>query len=202
MGNVENTFRHATNPVAVLAARGWVYNFSASAANGTTTGTTTYANTTPSWCFHLPAASLYAAIPLYCSLGQTGTVAGGAISVIMEVDNADRYTSGGTAMTCVNSRTDFSNTIPDGAFHEATGTAITATNAYGNRIWGVTVGQDVSPAEGVSNELVWTPPNGTPEFLVPTASVGASWLINTNAGTTGATWFYSFKVAIFPITEL
>lgn len=204
MGTVSNIFRHSNNPMAELTAKGWVYNFSAAAASTTVTGSTSFANTDPTFCLSVNGglATPLCVIPLYMSLGQTGTVAGGAISVIMEVDNAARLSSGGTAMTLVNARTDGINAVTGLSFHSATGSAIVATNAYGNRIWGVTVGQDVSPAEGVSNELVWTPPAGAPEILVANATQGCSWLIYTLAASTGPTWFYSFKVAAFPLKEL
>lgn len=196
MGTVHDIFKKSNNPIASLVEQGWVYDLSDSAANTTQISTTTYANTTPMYGVSLAAASGLAAIPLYATLGQTGTVAGGAITVIMEKDNAARL-SGGSNMTSMNTLT-MASGLPTGA------SALilpTATNAYGLRMWGITVGQDVSPAEGVSNELVWTPPAG-PEYLVTTASVGAYWGINVNAGTTGATLFCTLKVAIFPLTEL
>jgi hypothetical protein len=76
--------------------------------------------------------------------------------------------------------------------------AIVATNAFGIQMWAPLVGQDVSPAEGVTNELVWTPPAGVPDFLIGPAA----WLINTNAATTGPTWNFAFKIAAFLTTEL
>lgn len=199
MGAVENIFRHAQNPVAVLAAQGRVFNLSASAINTTTTGTTTLANTTPTWLLDVPSGAT--CVPLLASIQQAGTVAGGAITVIMEVDNADRYTSGGTALTALNARlggaalTDVDSAL---AMYSRISSAITATDAYGVQIWSALVGADVSPAEGVTNELVWTPPTGAPEFLVGPAA----WLIYTNAATTGPTWNFSFKIAAFATTEL
>lgn len=200
MGAVEAIFRHAQNPVAVLAAQGRVYNLAASAIDTTTTGTTTLANTTPTWLLDVPDG--ITCIPLLASLQQAGTVAGGAITVIMEVDNADRYTSGGTALTVLNSRIGGS-VLPSSAgvspaMYSRIGTAITATAAYGAQIWSALVGQDVSPAEGVTNELVWTPPSGAPEYLVGPAA----WLIYTDAATTGPTWNFAFKIAAFLTTEL
>jgi hypothetical protein len=133
---------------------------------------------------------------------QAGTVAGGAVTVLMEKDNANRYTSGGTAILAMNSLT-MASGLPTGATgFSITGSAITATNAVGMKMWGTIVGPDVSPAEGVTNELVWVPPAGAPDYLVTTASVGASWLVNTYAGTTGPQWRWSAKWAVFPLTEL
>jgi hypothetical protein len=201
VGAIENIFRHAQNPLAVLAAQGRVFDFAASAINTTATGTTTLANTSPSFLLDIPVD--ITCIPVYASLQQAGTVAGAAITVIMEKDNADRYTSGGTAMTIYNDR---GRTIPDNgaatplspAFYSTIGSAIVATNAYGIQMWAPLVGQDVSPAEGVTNELVWTPPAGAPDFLIGPAA----WIVNTNAGTTGPTWNFAFKVAVFRTSEL
>lgn len=201
MGTVLNVFRHSNNPVATLTEMGYVYDLSEATLNGTCTGPTSFATTSPTLIFALDAASGLAAIPLYLSLGQTGTVAGGAISVLMEKDNADRYTSGGTAATAVKNNTMVAG-LPTGASaFSTTGSAIVATDAAGIRMWGVTVGMDVSPAEGVSNELVWTPPAG-PEVLITTAALGATWIINTSASTTGPTWFWAMKVAVFPLGQL
>ncbi|KKM13472.1 hypothetical protein LCGC14_1715850 [marine sediment metagenome] len=200
MGAIESIFRQAHNPVAVLTAQGRVFNLSASAINTTTLGTTTLANTTPTWLLDVPTG--ITCFPISSSLQQAGTVAGGAITVIMETDNADRYTSGGTALTVLNARTDGGALPSSGgvspAMYSRISTAITATNAYGNQIWSVIVGQDISPAEGVPNELVWTPPAGAPEFLVGPAA----WLIYTNAASTGPTWLFSFKIAAFLTTDL
>ena len=197
-GAVTDIFRHAQNPVAVLASLGYVYDLGASAINTTTTGSTTLANTAPT--FHLDIPAGITCIPLLASLQQAGTVAGAAITVIMEKDNADRYTSGGTELTVYNDRGEslpsFGGVSP--AMYSRIGSDIVAANAYGIQMWAPLVGQDVSPAEGVTNELVWTPPMGKPDLLIGPAA----WLIYTNAGTTGPTWNFSFAIAAFLSAEL
>ena len=203
MGVVQDIFKKSNNPIAELVERGWVYDLSEAAFNTAPTGTITLANTTPLLLLALAAqADPLCAIPLYLSLCQTGTVAGGAVTVIMEKDNANRLTSGGTDATVLNARMTKTHSLPSGAtMRSRTDSGITATNAYGIRMWGVTVGQDVSPAEGVPNELVWTPPAG-PDYIEATADLGASWLIFADAGTTGPTLFWSARVAIFPASQL
>jgi hypothetical protein len=208
MGVVRNIFHHSQNPIAELTSLGYVYNISQVALTTPITGVTSFATTTPSFIVVADAASGMTFVPLYFSYQQSGTVAGGTISIFMEVDNADRYTSGGTAQTVMNAwvnGTGFGNaqtTLPTGvtAF-AATGTAITATDAVGIRIWSPEVGQDVAPAEGVSNELVWTPPAGGPEVLSTSATLGASWLVHAVAATTGPTFRYSAKIAVFPTSQ-
>ena len=199
MGAIESIFRHAANPVAVMTAQNRVFNVGPASISTTAAGTTTQANTTPTWLLDIPSG--ITCIPLLVSLAQTGTVAGGAITVIMEVDNADRYTSGGAAMTVLNARTDGPALPSSGGVAPVfyvRSAAIAATDAYGVQIWAPVVGPDVSSAEGAITELVWTPPMGAPEYLVGPAAL----LINTNAGTTAPTWNYAFKIAAFLTTEL
>ena len=203
MGVVQDIFKKSNNPIAELVERGWVYDLSEAAFDTVPTGSTTLADTAPLIIVDLAAQSdPMCLVPLYLSLAQTGTVAAGAITVIMAKDNAARYTSGGTAATVLNARMTKTHSLPSGArAFSRTASPIVATDAYGIRMWGLTVGQDVSPAEGVPNELVWTPPAG-PDYIEATADLGASWLVYANAGTTGPTLFWSARVAIFPASQL
>ena len=203
MGQLSTIFRNYQDPFGFLAAEGYMYRFSGATLNTTATGATSFATTTPTFCFVVDAATQYAAIPAEARLFQAGTVGGGAVSVLMEIDNADRYTSGGTALlsqNCLTKGPTLASRITAGAMamYDTNSTAITATDAVGIRTYGALLGQDVSPAEGAVNEIIWTPQAGI-DILAPTASLGASWLINTFAGVTGPTWFYSFKVAVVPL---
>ena len=199
-------FRTCNDPFGYLAAEGYMYRFSGAALNTTATGATSFATTTPTFVCVVDAATQYAVIPAEARLFQAGTVAGGAVSVLMEIDNADRYTSGGTALLSQNCKTDgptLASRVTTGAIamYDTNGSAITATDAVGIRTFGALLGQDVSTAEGAVNEVSWAPQAGI-DILTPTSSLGASWLINTFAGTTGPTWFYSFKVAVVPLSWL
>jgi hypothetical protein len=197
-GFIHDLFKNSNDPFGWLAADGRMWRFSGAALNTTATGATSFATTTATFILAVDAAVQYAVIPAEARIFQAGTVAGGAVTVLMEIDNADRYTSGGTAMLSLNTRTD-GPALPSGiAMYDTNGSAIVSTNAVGIRTAGYLLGQDVSPAEGAVNEIIWTPQAG-PDFLVPTASVGASWIINTSAATTGPTWFYSFKAAVVPL---
>ena len=195
---IARLFREAADPFGVLAAEGYLYRFAGSALNTTATGATSFATTTPTFLLSVAAGAQVAVIPAEMRLFQAGTVAGGAITYLMEMDNADRYTSGGTAMTAQNAKTD-GLALPSAVkAYSTVGSAITATNAVGIRMDGALLGQDVSPAEGAVQTVSWEPKAGV-DFLVPTASAGASWLINTSAGSTGPTWFFSFKAAVVPL---
>lgn len=198
MSQIETIFRNYQDAFGYLAAQGRMYRFAGAALNTAATGATSVATTTPTFLLAVAAGTEYAVIPAEMRLFQSGTVAGGAITYLMEMDNANRYTSGGTAMTVMNSRIG-GPALPSGiAMYSTAGSAITATDAVGIRMDGALLGPDVSPAEGAVNQLVWTPQAG-PDFLVPTASLGASWLVNTSATTTGPTWFFSFKAAVVPL---
>lgn len=199
MSLITDLFRDYYDPFGWLSAQGRLYRLSEAALNTPTTGPTSFATTSPTLAVFLDAGSGLAMIPAEARLFQAGTVAGGAVTVLMEMDNADRYTSGGTAATVMS--TDLRNTaLPSGATAFSTsGAAIVATDAVGVRMAGYLLGQDVSPAEGAVNEIIWTPSAG-PDILTTTASRGASWLINTSAASTGPTWLWSLKVAIFPLS--
>lgn len=204
MGLIQDLFKNYQDPFGWLAAEGYMYRFGGSALNTVATGATSVATTTATFVGVVDAGADHFIIPAEARLFQAGTVAGGAVTVLMEMDNADRYTSGGTAMTAQNVRTDgptLASRTSAVNFYSTVGSAIVSTDAVGVRMAGYLLGQDVSPAEGAVNEIVWTPQAG-PELLVPTASLGASWLINTSAGTTGPTWFFSFKAAVVPTSWL
>lgn len=173
-----------------LAANGRVYYASDADYDDRVTGQTSAANTTPTFLLNVPSGTT--AIPLMMSLCQAGTVAGGAVDVLMVIDNANRYGSSGTAETALCARTDIT-AAPACTLYSSP----TATDAYGVRIMGLTIGQDVSPAEGAVQEIIWTPQAGM-DFLVGPAA----WLVYTYAASTGPSWYWSFKWAEFPTGQL
>lgn len=190
MSKWQDLVHHYNDPAAWLAAEGRVYYGAEAALNTTITGPISFATTTPTLLLDVPSGTT--AIPLMVRLFQAGTVAGGAVTVLIEIDNADRYTSGGTAATVLGSRTTGSKTNA-ATLYSRTGSAITATDAVGIRLAGYLLGQDVSPAEGAVNEVVWTPTAGLDLVVGPGA-----FIVNTFAGTTGPTWYYSVKWAEIP----
>lgn len=206
MGQLSTIFLNYQDPFGYLAAEGYMYRFSGAALNTTATGATSFATTTPTFCLVVDAGTQFAVIPAEARLFQAGTVAGGAITYLMEMDNADRYTSGGTALLAQNVKTTgptLASRVTAGAvaMYDTNSTAIVATDAVGIRMDGALLGQDVSPAEGAVQSIIWTPQAGI-DILAPTASLGASWLINTSAAVTGPTWLYSFKAAVVPLSWL
>jgi hypothetical protein len=171
------------NLMGELAAQGRLFTASAAAANTTVTGATSFATTTPTFLLDVPEGTT--AFPLRFTGGQTGTVAGAVVHGIVVWDNADRYTSGGTAATVLNQM--FHTRTSISTFYTATGSAIVATDAYGVRDMAISTAADVEPAEGALQELIWTPNGGPIGLRGP-----AAWLLHAYAGTTGPTLWYTF----------
>ena len=173
----------------LLASQGRIFTASDADQNDLVTGQTSFVSTTPTFLIDVPSGTTI--VPLLVSLGQTGTVAGDTVNVIIELDNADRYNTGGTSETVFNNKT------AGGVFTNAATlySNPTAETGYGIRAFGISVAQDVAPAEGISNEVLWTP-TSTPEFLVGPAA----FLVYTYATTTGPTWFWTIKWAEIPTT--
>lgn len=169
-----------------LAAEGKVYYASDADQNDLVTGQTSFAATTPTFLLDIPTGTTV--IPLMMRLFQSGTVAGAAVDVIMEFDNAARYSAAGTAETVLASKTTGAQATACTLYSNPTAAA-----GYGVRVYGATLGQDVSPAEGAVNEVIWTPQGGL-DFLVGPAA----WATYTYAGTTGPTWLWTFKWAEIP----
>lgn len=175
-----------------LGARGHVFYASDADQNDAVTGQTSFANTTPTFLLNVPSGTT--AIPLLARMGQTGTVAGGNIDVLMEFDDAARYSSGGTAETILCARTDAPLTNNTNFTNATLYSGATASAGYGVRVFGREFAQDVDPASTeFVPEVVWTPIAGL-DFLVGPAS----WLIYTYAATTGPTWYWTIKWAAFP----
>jgi hypothetical protein len=199
MSTWRNILQHYSDPAAYLTSEGRVFYASDAAAGDLVTGQTSFATTTPTFQLAVPVGNV--AIPLMMRLFQSGTVAGAFISVQMEFDNAIRYSSSGTAETVLCARTGFGNGfLTTGSFAAVTFRSNpTATDAYGVRVAGYTLAQDVAPAEGAVQEILWTPTAGL-DLLEGgvTGGTGASWNVYTYAASTGPTWQYTFKWAVIP----
>lgn len=187
-----------TDPLSMYAGEGRGFYYSDADQNDTVTGQTSFAATTPTFLLVNPAASGVYILPLMVSLVQTGTVAGGDIDVLVELDNANRFSSGGTQELAFCTRTD----SPRGTV-AADGTGInkgilysgaTATSAIGVNVQRQRLGPDISPAEGAVQEYFWAP-TGSLDYIAP----GGSLLVYTYAGTTGPTWLWSFKTLEIPL---
>lgn len=184
------TFRGA--PVAAdflwqLGAEGKLFIASDADQNDLVTGQTSFADTTPTFLIDVPAGKVV--VPLFLNLSQTGSVAGGDINVIIEIDSKKRYASSGTSEKVFNSRL-------TGKPGSVVYSGATAGAGYGVRIYGVTLAPDVSPAEGPVQGPLWRPE--IPYFL----QGPASFLVYTYAASTGPTWLWNLGFAEFDTQEL
>lgn len=157
---------------------------------------TSYAATDPTFLLAVPDGTV--AIPLWVRLVQAGSVAGGAISIHISIDNTNLYSSGGTSEAIDNLRTD--GAAANSTLYSSAGSAIVASAATGARaiIWHHVIAPDVAPAsaDAAQFDVLWTPP-------APLYVVGAgSFLIYTYAATTAPTWYWSIGWAEIPESEL
>ncbi len=151
-------------------------------------GQTSFVATTPTFALHVPTGSL--AVPLEVVLQQAGTVAGGAISVVVEISSAvGIYASGGIADKQVALYPGSSYTTACQVYSNPTTTA-----GYGCQIAMWLRGMDISSAEGAPTEIVWRP--AAPIFLLGPVSLK----VYTWAASTGPSWLWSFKYADLPTT--
>lgn len=153
-----------------------------------TAGQTSYAATTPTWVVDVPLGRTV--IPLFVNLSQSGSVAGGAVDVIISIDRDNtRRSSGGTVEKVYGVRKGRSTPVA------VYSTNPTASSGYGIRVWAATIGQDVSPAEGAVPGPFWRPE-------IPLELEGpASLLIYTYAASTAPTWYWSIGFGEFLTSE-
>lgn len=176
-----------------LAHEGRIYVASDGDENDTVTGQTSFAATTPTFLLDVPDGTV--AVPLWVNLAQAGTVAGDSISIHISIDNANRYSSGGTAESSLALRTD----APNGAAASTLYSGATAGAASSARsLFHKVLAEDVDPASADVSalDLLWVPP--APILLVGDAAL----LVFTYAGTTGPTWRWSIGWAELPESAL
>jgi hypothetical protein len=155
--------------------------------NDVVTGQTSFANTAPSFLLRVPGGTV--CLPLFVNLMQTGTVAGGDIELVFELDNVERYASGGTSEKVYNP----TNARGNSCLLYSTPTA---RAGFGMSVARYDLAPDVSPAEGAPNGIFWKPE--MPYLLRGPAAL----LIFSSAGTTGPTWFWNVGWAEWPAKDL
>ncbi len=186
---VREMLERGADITGILTGEGRAFYASDADQNDLVTGQTSFADTTPTFTLSVPQGTV--AIPILVSLGQTGTVAGDTISVIMELTKPGQTRfSSGTAETSQNIGKD--KRVAKATLYST----VTAVAGYGVRVWGVNVAQDVAPAEGISNELIWSPSG--PDFIYGPGEAH----IYTYAGTTGPTWFWTIKWLEVPVERM
>jgi hypothetical protein len=155
--------------------------------NDLVTAVTSFANTTPTFLLQVPLGTV--ALPLFVNLMQSGTVAGGDIDLLFEIDKVERYSTGGTSEKVYNSSTaDGSNCL--------LWSNPTAVAGFGMTVARYDLAPDVSPAEGAPNGIFWKPE-------MPYLLRGpAAFLIYSYAASTAPSWFWNIGWAEFQTSEL
>ena len=158
--------------------------------NDQVTGQTSFANTTPTFLLNVPSGSC--AVPLWFRLYQGGAAAGGAVTVLAELDDIAAYASGGTEEALFYVRNGAGFTSGCKVYSNATATAGYGIGIYHKDV----VGTDVTPAIGdlIDMHLLheWKAP-----FVLPLVGP-ASFKIFTHAGTTAPTWYWTIAFLDVP----
>jgi hypothetical protein len=141
------------------------------------TGQTSFDATTPTFLIQTSGDSK-SIVGLSFSLSQSGTVAGAAIDIAVAVDETARRSSGGTAITPLNSDMGSSTSSVADFYVNPTASAASANVRY---LWTVTVAASI----GTTTSLDFEDGIG----IGTTGSI----LIYTFAATTGPTWRFGFE---------
>ena len=171
-----------------IAVEGRKFYASDADQNDRVTGQTSFANTTPTFLLQNPGNSGVVVIPLFFVLNQTGSVAGGDVDIITELDFDRNTAASGTSETVKNARFGYAR-----ANKALLWSGATAAAGYGVRVDGITTGPDISPAEGALQQYIWTP-TSVMDLMDP----GTCLKVFTFAASTGPTWYWSFAWAEVP----
>lgn len=163
------------------------------AASDVVLAQTSFVATTPTFSLEVPSGTC--AIPLGIKLSQTTPVAGGGITVIMEIVNAVTRSSSGTALAAHSTRTDRIYTPLCTLYSNPT----VAANTVGDRVDAMQMTPNVGATATVTCEpFRWSLDMRNPIFLVGVASMKIySW-----AASTAPTWTASFLWAEIPSTDI
>jgi len=154
------------------------------------TGQTSWVGTTPTFLIYGTNVASRGVLKRM-TLSQSGTVAGGAISIVIAVDSRSRFDAGGTAIVPVNANINYSNASGYTFLYNATALAATATVRY---IQEITIAASVGSVFALDFTEAYEE-NGIP-FAAAGTTIGAytgSLLVYTSAATTGPTWKSSFE---------
>jgi hypothetical protein len=182
-----------------LAREGRIFIASPGAALNTTSlgaAATSFVATTPDFTLEVPSGTT--CIPLRVKATQAGTVAGGAVSVIMGIQGAVERSSAGTAFANIKStRTDALGVANVCTPYIA---PTVATDTVGVAVYRDILTQTVTTTRpGLADDVDWMPyTQGQPIYLVgPSALKFYSF-----ASSTAPTWFFELTWAEIPSTDL
>lgn len=147
-------------------------------------GGTSFSDTAPAFSFDVPSG--VTAIPIRFKLNQGGTVAGGAITVLICSDSGVRHNTGGTLLTLRALRDD----APiDSRLDDFRSGATLNANTLDVTHWGTILDNDVATIPGsVGTRVSWPEVGDEPPILIGPAS----FQIYAFASGTQPSWFFSF----------
>lgn len=156
----------------------------------------TFSDTDPALLLDVPTGTT--AIPLEIILNQGGTVAGGAITVLITLSDKVRFASDGAAITPKNMRFDAPRSSSC-TFYSGSTDIVAAANAEDLSLYSTILDQDVATIPGGEGTRVhWT----ARKFIAPYLVGPASLVIYAVAATTQPSFFYSIKWAEMATTDI
>ena len=172
-----------------ILERGYVFSTTHQTPTTNVTGQTAFDATTPTFAFYGTNLDFRGVLKRFY-LAQTGTVAGGQITIAVAIDTANRNSSGGTAVTPQNMNANRSAASAWTMKYNVTATAAGGGTRY---IDTIPVDADlgtVSTFDYTDNQwggLIWAAAGTT------LGKHTGSLLIYTFAATTGPTWKFGFE---------
>lgn len=167
------------NDVAALVAEGVVWGVGVAAADTGITGQTSYAATLAT--LHCRNIGPKAMVPLYALFSQTGTVAGGRITIHVSSLQTDQYTSG-TAITPFNLNRKVPGAGQVVVAHTATLPAFTTGNQQ--------ILQELDVFQSVSAVTEGAQINAVPFPGAYVINPNGAFTIYSDATITAPTWFF------------
>jgi len=160
------------------------------------TASATYADTDPALLLDVPNGKT--AVPMEILLNQGGTVAGGAICVLVALDDKIRYSSGGIAVTPQNMRYDEPR-LSGCRFYEGTTDIVSVAATDDTLLFGGFLDQDVGTIpNGPGTKVDWT----ARKYIAPVLIGPASLVIYAYCAATQPSFWFMIKWAEFDTSEV
>ena len=160
------------------------------------TASATFADTDPAILIDVPSGTTM--IPLEILLNQGGTVGGGVVTVLITLEDAIRYSSGGIAIPKQNMRFDEPRSSNCAAY-EGTTNIVSAAATDDITLYGTILDQDVATIPGsVGTRVHWS----ARQYIAPVLIGPASLVIYTYCATPQPSWFFSIKYGEWDTAEI
>jgi len=157
----------------------------------------TATNVNPALLLNVPSGKT--AIPLEVMMDMVEENTSENTAVVFHVDDADRYTSGGGAITPINMRKDDPR-VSGCLFKSGSTTIVSPANTDDDTIFSVHIDAEATPMTVVWNAptVFWSARTSIPPILIGPAAL----LIYITQAAADSTWQYSVKWAEFDTVEI